>query len=385
MKDPKTILTDAYEKAIKVASAASFDSFEPIEIRNDIDSFITKIETDKSLVQVIITTILKKIVSPEQDIRFHMAKLEGGYSARVLDTQVTTPFFKNNFPKYANKETAFLTKATRAEIVWTFEDGQRLPFRSKTLVEPFLRLVDSIQHNTIDLDNWLVYIFAKLITLTDKNQSVFDDTIETADFSDVLNINTVIGMLHQHFQAKLSSRLPVIAIFAAYKQLFKNVKRYDKKNLRPLNVHTSSDKHGYGDIEIWNNDNTPFEMIEVKHNIAIDRNLIFDVVKKSENTTIKRYYILTTYSGSFLNAEEEEFINKFMLKVKKQRDIEVIANGILNTLKYYLRFIEDYHEFLKTYTEELVNDAQNSTEVKAFHLQIWQDILKSYKRNDPSV
>lgn len=385
MKDPKTILTDAYEKAIKVASAASFDSFEPIEIRNDIDSFITKIETDKSLVQVIITTILKKIVSPEQDIRFHMAKLEGGYSARVLDTQVTTPFFKNNFPKYANKETAFLTKATRAEIVWTFEDGQRLPFRSKTLVEPFLRLVDSIQHNTIDLDNWLVYIFAKLITLTDKNQSVFDDTIETADFSDVLNINTVIGMLHQHFQAKLSSRLPVIAIFAAYKQLFKNVKRYDKKILRPLNVHTSSDKHGYGDIEIWNNDNTPFEMIEVKHNIAIDRNLIFDVVKKSENITIKRYYILTTYSGSFLNAEEEEFINKFMLKVKKQRDIEVIANGILNTLKYYLRFIEDYHEFLKTYTEELVNDAQNSTEVKAFHLQIWQDILKSYKRNDPSV
>ncbi len=50
----------------------------------------------------------------------------------------------------------------------------------------------------------------------------------------------------------------------------------------------------YGDIEIWNDDETPFEMVEIKHNIAINRNLIFDVAKKTENTTVKRYYVLTT-------------------------------------------------------------------------------------------
>jgi DNA (cytosine-5)-methyltransferase 1 len=49
-----------------------------------------------------------------------MAKFINGYSARVLDTKVTTPFLKSKFPKYANKETAFLTKATRAEIIWNF-------------------------------------------------------------------------------------------------------------------------------------------------------------------------------------------------------------------------------------------------------------------------
>ena len=194
-------------------------------------------------------------------------------------------------------------------------------------------------------------------------------------------------MLEQHFSTKLSSRLPVIAIHAAYQQLFSTIKKYDNKILRPLNVHTSSDKHGFGDIEIWNKNDTPFEMIEVKHNIPIDRNLIFDVVKKSENTTIERYYVLTTYKNSFLNAEEEAFINKFVLKIKKERDIEVIANGIIHSLKYYLRFIDDYHEFLKTYTETLVVDAQNSTEVKEFHVKAWQDILKSYKKDwkAPSV
>jgi DNA (cytosine-5)-methyltransferase 1 len=381
MKDPKQILDLAYSRAENVIAKNIIDDFKPFSIKQDIDTFLDKIETDKSLVQVIVTSLIKKIISPEQDIRFHMAKFDNGYSARVLDTQVTTPFFKKYFSKYANKETAFLTKATRADVAWTLDEGQKLPFRSKTLVAPFLRLIDVIQHqNNLKLDNWLVYIFAKLIQLNEQNQTVFDETIESADFSDVLNIHTVLTMLQKHFNTKLSSRLPVIAIYAIYQELSKTMKRYDGKILRPLNVHTSSDKHGYGDVEIWNADDTPFEMIEVKHNIPIDRNLILDVVKKSENTSVKRYYVLTTYKNSFENEAEEVFINQLILKVKKQRGMEVIANGIVTTLKYYLRFIDDYHVFLKTYTAALVEDAQNSTEVKAFHISAWQDILKAYQK-----
>jgi DNA (cytosine-5)-methyltransferase 1 len=123
---------------------------------------------------------------------------------------------------------------------------------------------------------------------------------------------------------------------------------------------------------------TPFEIIEIKHNIPIDKNLIFDIVKKSEHTTIERYYVLTTYQDCFTNTLEEEYINKFILKIKKERNLEVIANGIIYTLKYYLRFIEDYHEFLKTYTQELIKDAENSTEVKMFHIKTWQNILKEH-------
>ncbi len=229
------------------------------------------------------------MISPEQDILLHMAKFENSYSARGLDTKVTTPFFKQYFPKYANKETAFLTKATRAEVIWTLDEGRKLPLRSKNLVPPFLQLIDKIQNDTIILEICLIYILAKLYLLSQTDQSIFDETVETADFSDVININTVIGMLEEHFKSRLSSRLPVIAIFSVYRQLFKVVKRFENKVLGPLNVHTSSDKHGYGDIEIWNMDDTPFEMVEIKHNIPINRDLIFDVVKKSENTTIERY------------------------------------------------------------------------------------------------
>ncbi len=66
-------------------------------------------------------------------------------------------------------------------------------------------------------------------------------------------------MLKEHFETPLSSRLPVIAIFSIYKHLLKTVKRFENKILHPLNVHTSSDKHGYGDIEIYNVNDTPFK------------------------------------------------------------------------------------------------------------------------------
>ena len=104
--------------------------------------------------------------------------------------------------------------------------------------------------------------------------------------------------------------------------------------------------------------------------------MILDIVKKSANTTIERYYILTTYKDCFINQDEEEYINELIFNIKRESGLEIIANGIVNTLKYYLRFIEDYHEFIKTYTEELVKDARNSTEVKDFHIQAWEKILQ---------
>ncbi len=173
-----------------------------------------------------------------------------------------------------------------------------------------LYLVDKIQKSSFDLRDCLTYILFRLHLLSQKHQTIFDETLESADFSDVLNINGVLTMLTKHFDSKLSSRLPVIAIYSAYIQLFKTIKRYEGKILRPLNVHTSADLHGYGDIEIWKTDETPFEMVEIKHNIAIDRNLIFDVAKKTENTSVKRYYVLTTYKGCFASEAEEEYINR---------------------------------------------------------------------------
>ena len=146
-----------------------------------------------------------------------------------------------------------------------------------------------------------------------------------------------------------------------------------------MNVHTSSDKHGYGDVEIWNSNDTPFEMVEIKHNIPIDRNMIFDITKKVQGTTVLRYYILTTSEENFTSDKEEEYINKFILQIKKDHNLEVIANGIIQSLKYYLRFIEDYNSFIINYTKNLIKDSELSTEIEDFHITEWNNILKKYR------
>jgi DNA (cytosine-5)-methyltransferase 1 len=206
----------------------------------------------------------------------------------------------------------------------------------------------------------------------------FDETIEMEWYANVININTILSMTERHCSLPFSSRLPIIAIYSIYELLLPIGGRYREKILRPLNVHTASDKHGYGDIEVWNVDNTPFEMVEIKHNIPIDRNLIFDVVKKSQNTTIQRYYILTTAKNNFVSQEEESYINKFILSIKNDTGIDIIPNGIYTSMKYYLRFVADYEQFIHTYTKNLIVDASNSAEIRDFHIAEWKNILKEH-------
>jgi len=371
------VLERAYSKMLEIIAQKQKMEFEDVIVET-VDILIDKIDSNKSLLSALVTSLVKKVINPEQDVRLHRVDFENGYSAHSLDTSVTAPFFKQHFPKYANKESSFLTLATRERIKWTLEEGQTLKIRNKAVKNSYLLIFDAIENQKVEPETCLVYIFFKLFQLSKQHKQIFDETIESADFSDIININSVIKMLEQHFETKLSSRLPVIAVYSIYQELFNVFKPYENKKLRLLNVHTSSDKHGYGDVEIWNSDNSPFEMVEIKHNIPIDRNLIFDIVKKSEKTTIERYYILTTCKDNFLSKDEEEFINKFILKIKKDTGLEIIANGIINSIKYYLRFITDYKHFIQTYTLNLIADSQNSTEIQEFHVEKWKNILENY-------
>ncbi len=370
----KEILAEAY----KMAENLAIDTVSN-EIKQDIDVLIDKIDSNKSLVSALVTSLVKKIYEPSQDVRLHRTDFENGYSARVLDTQVTSPFFKDNFPKYANKESAFLTLATRERIKWTKEEGDNLKIRDKKLKSCFLNIFEQIEVLNSPPKDYLNYIFAKLIALSKIEKALFDTTNLQSENLDTLNIHLIIKMLEEHFDTKQSSRLPVVAIYAMYEILLPKFERYKNKKLVTLQVHTSSDKHGFGDIEIYTNDNQPFEIVEIKHNIPIDKYLIFDIAKKIQNIKINRYYILTTFEHCFASIESEKEVIDYILELKKIKNIDIIANGIISTLKYYLRFIDNYQEFIDIYTQNLIKDAKNSTEIKNFHLEKWTEILKKYQ------
>lgn len=371
------VLEEVYKEAQIIFKENRLDNIDAT-LKKDIDLLIDKIGSNKSIVSAMATSLLKKIIDPKQDIRLHRTDFENGYSARSLDTRITSPFFKKYFPKYANKETSFLTLSTRERIKWTIDDGNNLKIRNENLKKCFLAVFDQVEAHNKNPRNYLCYLFVKLIELTNKEDLIFQIAEKTNTEIGTLNINTILTMLKEHFSIKLSSRLPVIAIYSIYEILIPLLKRYDKKKLLPLQVHTSSDKHGFGDIEIYDEKNLPFEIVEIKHNIPIDRNVVFDIAKKINGTNINRYYILTTYARGFENQEIEQLVNKFIAYVNTKRNIDIIANGIITTLKYYLRFIDNYNLFLNIYTKNLINDARRSTEIKSFHIEKWIEIKNKY-------
>lgn len=372
------VYNDILEKAIKdtdkLISCNKFDSI-PTNLRNNINILIDNIDKNKSIIQAIVTSCIKKINNPEQDIRKHRTDFKNGYSARTLDTKITTPFFKKYFLKYSNKESAFLTLATREKIEWSIKNGKEIKIRNEKVKMSFLSIIDAIENNKIAYC-CLVYLFAKLKLLLNKSEILNIETISMSDTLDILNIDKIINMFYNHFNSKNSSRLPVIAFYSIYQELVKNVNIYKDKKLKPLNYHTSSDKHGYGDIEVVYKNNSPYEVVEIKHNIPIDKELILSVFNKTLNSNIFRYYILTTYKNSFKNENELKYIKELVLKIKKETKIDIIPNGIMTSLKYYLRFIDNYNDFLKLYTKNLVEDSKISSEINSEHINLWHDILK---------
>lgn len=346
--NPTDVLERYYSISIEKVKSGSIEKINN-EIIENVDQLIKYIESNKSLVSSIVTSLAKKIINPDQDVRLHRTDFTHGYSARAFDTVYTTPFFKKYFPKYANKETSFLTLATRERIKWNLKEGLNLKIRKIDLKKSFLQILDNIQKNPKLASSYLTYIFSKLIVLSQKDEKIFISTNAELKKISIVNINVIINMLSEHFNLRRSSRLPVIAIYTIYQELLRTVKRYSGKHLLPLNVHTSSDKKGFGDVEVYNKDESPFEIVEVKHNIPIDTFMIFDIVKKTKDLLTNRYYILTTYEGCFKTDDDESAVHDLIFKIKRDKGLEIIPNGITNSLKYYLRFVDNYDNFVKQY------------------------------------
>src|SRR3990172_2586979 len=96
------ILDESLARAITVIQSKKEIDF-PDSIRSDVDTLINKIDKNKSLVSALVTSLVKKITDPKQDIRLHRTDFRGGYSARSLDTSVTAPFFRDTQHQYGSQ------------------------------------------------------------------------------------------------------------------------------------------------------------------------------------------------------------------------------------------------------------------------------------------
>lgn len=320
----------------------------------------------KGVYTVLTTLLLYKVNYPEQDIRLHQSNMEGGFSGRTFDTKFVTPELAHlNLPAMA--ESGWLTRSLEQPYPYDLNYNGKI---SGGLKEDFLETINYIEHNPKKARNMLRLLLNKVISVT-ADETI---TINPLNNPETLTIDKIINALDLHFNHNYGThhgaKLPVLAFYAIYEQIISEIKRYQNCRLSDLASLTACDltSKASGDIEIFK-DGKVFESVEIKLNKLIDANIVRVVERKVYNFNPERYYILSYYG---IKEEDRNEIQKIIENVKTKHGCQIIVNGLLQTIKYYLRLISSLECFMITYS----NLVEQDKELQKVHKIYWNDILK---------
>jgi len=346
----RDVLGETYKEAIRAIDEGDFSAVNSLdeEVTEWINIITTSPENRRGALAVLVTSLTKKIGSPTQDIRYHQENMQQGYSGRTLDTKIVSPFLREKgFPSM--KESGWLTRSFEQNRPYDKDyPGKITPTELKTA---FLNVIDAVQNNSEIARPSLIYVLIRLEKY--RRLQVSQPIIKLPDeIAKKLTVSTIIGYLERHFNAYYApgvtgaARLPVLALYSVYKCLIQELTRFEEKKLLPLESHTSPDSRSgrMGDIDVVTENDIPYEAVEVKFRIPINLSMVQFVHEKIKSTSIQRYYVLST---SDVVAQERESIAILIAEVKEHHGCEIIVNGVVPSLKYYLRLLSDTQRFLE--------------------------------------
>lgn len=364
--DISSFLNGAYEKAMGLASGKdSVTSTVDCETAALLDTIVAYSENNKGVLAVLTTSVAYKHFHPEQDIRRHQSSIEGGYSGRTFDSKHITPFLKQcRFPAMA--ESGWLTRSLEQKM--PYDRNFKGAIKPDKLKNAFLTLLEMLEEKTVEPSAMLDYLLQALIIKRDKGvvDLAMPCNLSIAELMVVLDRH-----FHAHYKAMGASRLPVLALYAIYQSLISDgIKRYEDKQLLPLESHTSADARSgrLGDIDLNDKDGNPFEAVEVKFDIPVSFNIVVNAVEKIHPTTVSRYYILSTKP---MVEGDVEKIEQEVKQLKNTHGCQLVINGVMPTLKYYLRLLDNPNSFIRNYTQLLTTDGNIKFEQK----QKWNETI----------
>jgi len=369
MNSTNTFLEKTYQEAITLKSLSSLNLSN--EQLSRLDVIAQKEETFKGVFTVPFTSLTYKALHPNQDVRRHQANMYGGYSGRSFDTKYITPFLKQKRFLGAMKESGWLTRSLEQNIPYGLDFPGKI--QSKQVKDAFLKTLHDVEENGVDatsLLKGLIYYSNKY--KGDKNVIL----INPIEKETKITIEEIISALKQHFYFKYKSRgasiLPVIALYSIYECITDELRRFDGMTLDEKESHNSSDRSSgeTGDIVVRDANGEIYEVVEVKFEIAVDSIMIEDAYKKIANKPVQRYYILSTKTPC-----EDELVkmNEIISRIREEHGCQVIVNGLIPTMKYYLRLLDDTDKFVSNYIKNLSND----TEINYEHKIAWNTIMNA--------
>ena len=348
-------------------------SFSVEDIKNIDDKYLNflntiggNISTQKGVFTVLVTLIVHKILSPNQDIRNHQTNMKDGFSGRSVDTQFITPTLKE-LGLSSMSESGWLTRSLEQPFPYTLNYGGKIS--NKLVKEAFLNLIDFVETKPNKAVNVLRIMLNFAIQSREKSSIPIIPLLNPEN----LTIGKLVKALESHFSFNYKthggSKLPVLAFYAVYQSIIKEIKRYESCSLGVLGSHTASDRTSKtaGDIQIFRN-NELFEAIEIKLDKEIDSSIVRIAIEKIQRFNPSRYYILSLKN---VKSENKVEIEELITEIKVKHGCQIIVNGVIPSLKYYLRLLSNLTDFFDNYSLLIESDK----ELQDIHKLKWNELI----------
>ena len=346
----------------------------PFAVQNLNPTFITALEdlarqcekASTGYLNIVTSLAIKSVYEDKVDIRYHQTGIQNqtdrpaGFNFRVISEEIIYPWMEAHELHGAKSGWQTRTYERPKPYLLTYEE------HINYIKDAFLTVYDQAEKNPNVVLYALAFLLFRRIELRENSKI----SLAIPNIQDVLQIT---NLFESHFfysfkDSKGASRLPVLALYAVYTVLLKEMHRYDGKQLKPLEAHSAADSQtgAVGDIEVLNEDGTTFEAVEVKHQIPISKAIVDTAKQKIRGSRLDRYYILTTSRQHDPSKEVAEEVESVKLLLGTQ----MIVNGIVPTIKYYLRLMTNPGSVLPEYVKLLESDAAIGFE----HRDIWNKI-----------
>jgi DNA (cytosine-5)-methyltransferase 1 len=111
----------------------------------------------------------------------------------------------------------------------------------------------------------------------------------------------------------------------------------------------------------------PFEAVEVKHGVPIATIHVVEAIAKLETAAARRYFILST--AGIAESDREEIVD-LSAQFRKSNGCEIVTDGVIESIRYYLRLLDDPVEFVNRYATLVQEDSDLGYE----HRTAWNEI-----------
>jgi hypothetical protein len=349
---PADILDIALQQAIQAGNQSLIN--DP-DVTNRIE-FICRFVQNRACVRLLLACSLAKATHPEVDIRKPYTEIgtPDCYSGRTYDERYITSFvLKHRLP--CNPTTAFLTPAFRNRNA-TLTPEFDLLGRHPQVYQITLQLFDDVYLDKISANKLLAETIRYLLIIRDEkllrmNMMLADLKVSGGNIP--LSAETIITIVEQHLKCPNASRLPVLAIAAAYQAAIQHL----GERVLPLEAHNAADSQtgSLGDIQIaLVGENTVITVYEMKTRRVELNDLDFAIQKL--NRRIDNYIFITTEEIS------EQVKDYAATMYARTGGIELVVLDCMSFLRHFLhlfyrlrmQFLEAYQELVLVENESAV-------------------------------